>query len=123
MANSSADSSERQQETLGFALLLILLNAPLLLGGSVANLSFQLEAVRQGAWWRLVTCSLVHVSWYHLLLDGSAFLLLYGGLKERLRWKRLCYLVAADAGSLAAGWLVSPLFMRIGFCGLSGIDH
>src|SRR6266436_8323897 len=60
-------------ELLVFVVLLVLFNAPVLTGSCFTSLIFHSEAVRGGDWWRLLTHPFVHVTWYHLLLDGSAF--------------------------------------------------
>ncbi|BCR03613.1 hypothetical protein DESUT3_06820 [Desulfuromonas versatilis] len=66
---------------------------------------------------------MVHVSLYHLLLDGSAFLLLYRGLDQPRGARRLFYLAATGLGSLLLPLAVSTEIYRIGLCGLSGIAH
>src|SRR5206468_4011565 len=62
-----------------------------------------------------------HVTWYHLLLDGSAFLMLYQSLLEERLARRMGYVVAAAAGSLVLAWTTA--FLGAGLCGLSGIAH
>lgn len=104
--------------------MLFLANLGLLLGNTPAiNLMFQPDAVVTGQWWRLITWPFVHVSRYHLLLDATAFLLLYSGLQES-RWQtRLGYLLATFAGSLLLPLLISPEISQLGLCGLSGPAH
>ncbi|HWI56938.1 MAG TPA: hypothetical protein VNZ22_06915 [Bacillota bacterium] len=63
----------------------------------------------------------MHVTWYHLLLDGSAFLLLYHSLVESSLGRRLAYVCAGAAGSLLFSWATAS--SAIGLCGLSGIAH
>lgn len=110
-------------ELLVLTLLLVFLNLPLLAGRSAASLAFQADAVAAGEWWRLLTHPFVHVSWYHLLLDGAAFLSLYANLSAGQRWRRLVYMVASAAGSLVVAVCVSPLIATHGLCGLSGLAH
>jgi len=106
-----------------FAALLAIFNLPLLFGGCWRAMMFHSIAVtRGGEWWRLLTHPLVHVTWYHLLLDGTAFLTLYYGLFEKSLFRRLAYVVAAAAGSLACSW-ASAANSAQGLCGLSGIAH
>src|SRR5690348_16262975 len=69
-------------EMLLFALAVCIANAPLLAGHCWQALTFQPEAVRAGQWWRLLTHPFVHITWYHLLLDGVAFFILYHSLSE-----------------------------------------
>jgi hypothetical protein len=65
----------------------------------------------------------VHVSRYHLLLDGAAFLLLYQGLEAPSFVRRLSYVLGAAAGSLLLPVLCSPEIGELGLCGLSGLAH
>lgn len=108
-------------ETLAFGLSILLVNVPLLVGSCLRALMFQPEAVYHGQWWRLLTHPFVHVTWYHLLLDGSAFFILYHSLIESSIKRRLVYVVGGAAGSLVAAW--SSPGAASGLCGLSGIAH
>ncbi len=108
-------------EILIFSGLLLLLNFTLLGGRPCRSLMFAPGAVAQGEWWRVLTHPFVHVTWYHLLLDGSAFFLLYPSLLEPRLLKRLAYVCGAVGGSLVLSW-VSPASSS-GLCGLSGIAH
>jgi rhomboid family GlyGly-CTERM serine protease len=111
----------QKPELVGFALVSLLLNAPLLAGSCWHSLVFDPTAVRSGQWWRLVTHPFVHLTWYHLLLDGSAFFLLYHSLLDT-RWvRRVGYVLAGAAGSLVATWATGHTAK--GLCGLSGIAH
>ncbi len=104
--------------------LLILTNLGLLLGNTPAtNLMFQPIAVATGEWWRILSWPFVHVSRYHLLLDATAFLLLYAGLNETKSGRRIGYLMATFCGSLLLPFLASPQIEQIGLCGLSGPAH
>jgi rhomboid family GlyGly-CTERM serine protease len=85
--------------------------------------SFFPGSVAAGEWWRLLTHPFVHVSWYHLLLDGGAFFLILGGLRERGAWRRLSLVAASALGSLAAVLVGAPGVTSLGFCGLSGAAH
>ncbi len=109
-------------ELIVFAVVLAIVNAPLL-GGSWSNqLAFFPMRIADGEWWRVITHPFVHVSWLHLLLDGSAFLMLYGELAHWTSRRRLAAIGWCAAGSLLAA-LPSPLVEMRGFCGLSGIAH
>ena len=66
-----------------FTALTLLLNLPLGRGSFSDALRFRPSAVGDGEWWRLLTHPFIHVSWYHLFLDGVAFFILYRGLEER----------------------------------------
>jgi rhomboid family GlyGly-CTERM serine protease len=82
-------------------------------------LYFSPSAVADGQWWRVLTHPFVHVSCYHLLLDGTAFLLLY----QSLRGPRLAYVAASATGSLLAALWFWPDIGTTGLCGLSGVAH
>jgi len=82
-------------------------------------LCFSISAVLAGEWWRVLTHPFVHVSWYHALLDGAAFVLLY----RMIEGPRVAYCVAAGAGSLLAAVWFWPAIGATGLCGLSGIAH
>ena len=84
---------------------------------------FQSGAVQNGEWWRCFTHPFVHVTWYHLLLDGAAFLALYHSLLEVSAVRRLIYVLAAGAGSLCVSWVIAPAMSTSGLCGISGIAH
>ena len=106
-----------------FALALLWLNWSLLHGVCNSAMSFLPSAVRAGQWWRLLTHPFVHITWYHLLLDGTAFFLLYNELQEKPRFKRAGYVLASAAGSLLVPLFTDPTLAQKGLCGLSGIGH
>lgn len=108
----------------GWLLLLALVNLDLLLGnGPAVELAFDPAAVAAGEWWRLLSWPLVHVSWYHLLLDGAAFLLLWAGLEERRAGRRLLLVAGCALGSLLLPLAIAPQIQQLGLCGLSGVAH
>jgi rhomboid family GlyGly-CTERM serine protease len=113
----------QRPELILFIGLIAIFNTPVLFGMVWSSMVFQPEAVPAGEWWRLVTHPFVHLTWYHLLLDGTAFLSLYCSLGERRVSVRLAYVIATAAGSLAASWVASPTISASGLCGLSGIAH
>ena len=95
-----------------------------LLNGSVATAGYYYpDKVLNGEFYRLLTHPFVHVSWYHLLLDGSAFLMLYAMLKETSLVRRTMYLLGAHIGCLIGVTLTLPIHNSIGYAGLSGIAH
>ena len=114
---------QKRSEVVFFAILILVFNAPVLFGGFCSSMMFQPDAVRSGEWWRLLTHPFVHLTWYHLLLDGTAFLSLYCSLLERRIFVRLAYVAAAGVGSLVTSWVASPSISTNGLCGLSGIAH
>ncbi len=106
-----------------FAILLIVSNTHLPGGGFNASLIYIPSAVKAGQWWRIFTFPFVHVSWYHLALDGSAFFLLYKELETKRVSERFFYVIICGAFSLIATLLTSPLIYSRGLSGLSGIAH
>jgi rhomboid family GlyGly-CTERM serine protease len=118
-----AASRKIRAELLGFVLLLVSCNLPLFLGGDTSALAFRADAVAAGQWWRIFTHPFAHVSWYHLLLDGAAFLALYANLLAPTRGQRLAAVASSAAGSLLLAICLSPDISRVGLCGLSGAAH
>lgn len=115
----------RTEKTLsvGFILLLALCNRHLLGGAAPLGLIYRAEAVVQGELYRLLSHAFVHVSWYHLLLDAAAVVLLWAALARvppllRLLCAGICVLT-----SIMAVACFSPLVEEVGFCGLSGVAH
>lgn len=113
----------RVSEIIVLAVLILAANLWLASGVFPEGLIYEPGQVLQGQWWRLVTHPFVHVSGYHLLLDGAAFLLLYGQLAERRLAKRLGYLAGIQAAVLSAVTLSLPHVQAVGYCGLSGLAH
>ena len=110
-------------EVLAFLTLLVFANLHLLGLADPWASTFLPASVLAGEWWRLFTHPFLHVSAYHLALDGAAFLLLYTGLREPCRARRLGYVLAAAVGSLVVSLWAAPVIWSIGLCGLSGIAH
>jgi rhomboid family GlyGly-CTERM serine protease len=106
-----------------WTILLLIVNLPLAWGEVRTSLIFLPEAVRQGQWWRVVTFPLVHLSWYHFLLDGCGFLLLFGCLEERRWLAKSLYVVGSGAGALLLSLAMDPSIATQGLCGLSSIAH
>jgi rhomboid family GlyGly-CTERM serine protease len=105
-----------------FIAILVIANMPLLWGGSTEALAFVPSHIATGEWWRVITHAFVHVSWYHLLLDGSAFLMLCAELRHWSAARRLSAIAICGLGSLVAA-LTSPILWTQGFSGLSGVAH
>lgn len=113
----------QRPETIFFLVLILVLNAPVFFGHAWQEMIFRPDAVRSGEWWRLVTHPFVHLTWYHLLLDGTAFLSLYCSLLEKKILRRVGYVIAAAVGSLIVSWVASSATSERGLCGLSGVAH
>ncbi|MGB5987835.1 MAG: rhombosortase [Desulfobacterales bacterium] len=89
----------------------------------MADWVFRPAEVAAGQWWRLLSHPFVHLTWYHLALDGAAFFLLYGELRRQKGLPRLSVLLGCGGGSLLAAWLWAPQVSVLGLCGLSGTAH
>ena len=106
-----------------YALLVILANISLAFGDLCSPLIFIPEKIFAGQYWRIATHPFVHVSFYHLLLDGLAFFSLYAMLKEPKAFRRFLYVVYCTLGSMSAAAIVMPSLSSTGYCGLSGVAH
>ena len=122
VTTANEERSNRRRELIVWGVVLVLLNVPLLACRNSSALAFLPGKVAAGEWWRLFTHPFVHVSWYHFLLDGTAFLFLWQNLEGQLS-KRLGTLVASAVGSLLFAAVGSHAFWSLGLCGLSGIAH
>ncbi len=65
----------------------------------------------------------VHVSWYHLLLDGLAASLLWRELPYNSVWEKLFVATGCGLISLFVVILFSQKASLVGYCGLSGVAH
>ena len=110
-------------ELAGLAILLIFLNWSVFQGVCNFHLIFLPEAIRQGEWWRLFTYPFIHVTWWHLLLDGAAFLLLYRDLQERPWVQRVLVCIGSAVASLFVCLCADPMLSTRGLCGISAIAH
>ncbi len=113
----------KQIDTIIFGLLIVMVNLPLCWGEVSRGLILEIDPILAGQWWRLITHSFVHVSWYHLLLDGVAFFSLYTALPVNRLWKRIVLMLGCAMGTVVAVAIVLPGISATGYCGLSGIDH
>jgi len=113
----------KRKELIIYIGLLVVFNLGVLSGTVSDWLLFHPERILQGEVWRVFTHAFVHVSWYHLLLDGVAFLMLYSQLTAKSAAVRVWYFAAAAVGSMAAVAIALPYVESIGYCGLSGVDH
>lgn len=112
----------RHWDLVALSLLLMVANRTLLVRSVNDAMVYHPFFVGAGEWWRLISYPLVHLSWYHLILDAGAFYLLYTGMAEKRPGKKLLVISACSAGSLLFGvWLGEA--QKLGLAGLSGIDH
>jgi len=103
--------------------LLLAFNLPLFLGYDTDRFAFYPGLLRQGRWWLLFTGQFAHITWYHFLLDGLPFLLVYCTLTERNSFRRFVYFFVAGIGSVAAATLFSTDIAQYGLRGFSGITY
>lgn len=108
---------------LAFFILLALCNIHLFTSGDASILSFDKAEVTKGQWWRILTHPFVHVSWYHLLLDSAAVVLLWSELRLSSQIKKVFVTLCCAAGGLAIPVLSSSTLEQYGLCGLSGTAH
>ncbi len=121
--NRIGDNIRRNWAMWTWAVILLLINLPVLWGRVRHSLLFFPDAVLDGQWWRVITYPLVHLSWYHLLLDAGGFLILYACLEERRTAARALYIVGPGVGTLLMALLADPYITQRGLSGLSGIAH
>lgn len=103
--------------------ILLFVNFPLISGEVRSQLIFFPDDTAAGKWWQLLTHPFVHLSWYHLILDGLAFVILYLLLEEKRNSIRLFYCTTAAMGALFLSLLLEPAISQQGLCGLSGAAH
>ncbi len=113
----------RRLEIILFAVLLVALNAPLFVGSFSEGLIYLPEKVAQGQFYRLLTHPFVHISVYHLVLDGAAFLILYSQLQAKSVIRRMVYLLGIHAAVVVGVTASLGHINAIGYCGISGVAH
>lgn len=113
----------KRKELIVLAVILGLVNVPLVFGDFAEGLVYFPEKLLTGQWWSIVTHPFVHVSGYHLLLDGAAFLLLYAQLQEKRFTRRMLHLLGIHASVVLGVTLSLPYVRASGYCGLSGLAH
>ncbi len=119
----AAIDAVRWHPELWAALAMLVVCNPHLFGGPFpTGLVLFPDEVAAGRAWQLVTHPFVHVSWWHLILNATTFVMLYAGLGGGLR-RRLASLAAATLGSALAAATAAPLIDATGLCGLSGPAH
>jgi rhomboid family GlyGly-CTERM serine protease len=112
--------NDRKFEIGIFAALLLALN--ILPATDHVRFNLYPEALFSGEWWRWLTFPWRHISLYHLILDGSAFLLLYQTLRSPLA-TRLQHLFFCVIFSGLVPLLLDDRLSSLGLCGLSGVAH
>lgn len=117
------ESLKKQPELTFIFLLVLILNTKLFVNGTPSEgLIFHgFKKDLQGLI-PLITHGFVHVSLYHLFIDGLGFFMVYSGLSEKTITRRLIFVFISFAGALIAATF-SPMTRINGFCGLSGAAH
>jgi rhomboid family GlyGly-CTERM serine protease len=111
----------KQKDMMVLIAAMAIVNLPLVLGRGNHGLIFLADRVLDGQWYRFFTAPFVHVSFYHLLIDGLAFVMLYSSLPYVSAGGQLLSLAGIHTAVMfgVAGFGAAEL----GYCGLSGIDH
>jgi len=109
--------------SLALAIVLALCNLPMLSGSIWMEGVFFPQAIAAGEWWRVLTHAFVHVSPYHLFIDGIAVVFLLRELATQSRTRRALLFGSSLAGSLLASIWFAPAIAERGLCGLSGVAH
>ena len=107
----------------GFLILILLANGHLFQGQLPNLLNYDHGKVIAGQWWRIITYSFAHISWYHLILDVSATLLLWQEVKYLTAKTKLALISYISMMVLLISILFSPYLTTIGLSGLSGLAH
>ncbi len=103
--------------------MMIISNFHLVGIGSIYSVLYSPGAVVSGEFFRLLTFPFAHVSWYHFLLDASAFLFLYSALRADGKGVQMFYVVMCIGMSLIFSIIFAPQIKELGLCGLSGAAH
>ena len=103
-----------------FAIIILLCNLHLFTNSFPENTALFPDKLFSGEWGRIFTHYFAHLSWYHLLIDSAAFLILFFSINQK---KRYLYLITCAAGSVIFPLLFSKIIYSNGLCGLSGIAH
>ena len=106
-----------------FISAVLLSNLHLLNGAEPTSFLFETSSVVKGEWWRILTHPFVHVSWYHLILDSAAILLLWREICHLSHFQKFMVSLACGAMSLVFSLCFSPHIHRYGLCGFSGVAH
>lgn len=114
---------KKQPELIFIFLLVMILNAPLLTTGIPAKaMIYRGSAQDYSGILPVLSHGFVHVSLYHLFIDGIGFFLVYTGLSEKSMGKRITVAIVSCSGAMIAATL-SPMTYLNGYCGLSGAAH
>ena len=107
----------------GFVIIVAICNLHLFTGTDPSILLFDTTRVVKGEWWRIITHPFVHVSWYHLLLDCGAILLLFREMRLPSKLQKLLAAAICAVASLVFSLFTSSQIQKYGLCGFSGTAH
>lgn len=107
----------------GFAIIVGVCNLHLFTTNDPTIFQFNTNKVVNGEWWRIITHPFVHVSWYHLLLDCGAILLLWKEMRLLSGLQKLLAASICAAASLVFTLFTSSDIHQYGLCGFSGTAH
>jgi len=110
-------------DVLFLAVMIVVCNFHILTGKTCQDLIFQFDEFVAGDIYRLITHPFVHLSWYHFLLDAGAFMLLYTGIYEKRKLRKLMIAGVCGIFGLGLPLVFAPAIYSQGLCGLSGIAH
>lgn len=124
-----ASTPNRRNPTLSRRLLdwsipftLLVIACTLQAAGLQSTLRYDRALVAAGEWWRLMTGNMVHLGWVHLLMDGTALILLWILFGDRYRLWQWCLIILIAMLSVGVGlYLFDP--QTAWYVGLSGALH
>ncbi|MBU1053702.1 MAG: rhomboid family intramembrane serine protease [Proteobacteria bacterium] len=120
---TSAGTKRFFPEIWAYILMILLCNVHIITGNLPNELVFYPNLNNSKAFMSIFTHPFVHVSWYHLLLDGAGFFVVYSGIQQTKMTTRLAYVAFCCTGSILLPLLFSSFKLAYGLCGLSGIAH
>ncbi len=81
-----------------------------------------IEGLEASQFYRFITHPFLHISWYHLALDGVAFFFLYTMISKVAKERLLIFFIALAGSVIGALWGTEGTLPQ-GLCGLSGVAH
>ena len=103
---------------LGCLALVMLVQTSAKINNSIASAGLVKVLVRQGEWWRLLTCAFLHANFLHLLMNGLALFNIGKTIEVISNRVHLAtvFIVSAVTGSLFSLWLM-PEGVSVGASG------
>lgn len=113
---------KRWWDVILMVLLLLITNGHLLGVNSPFPFLLTIDGIAEGEYYRFITHAFLHTSWYHFLLDSSAFFFLYTMVSKSPK-ERLWVFMFSLSGSLLGACIGTSWLLPEGLCGLSGSAH